>query len=84
MARHDQFEYVGHDGSSPSDRVRRMGYQPRIVGENIAAGMQTPEEVVAGWLASPDHCVNIMSARYVDMGIAYATNLDSSFVTYWT
>jgi len=84
MARYDYFDHQGHDGSGPADRVRRTGYVPRIVGENIAAGVATADEVVSGWLASPDHCANIMSARYTEMGVAYATNVRSDEAIYWT
>jgi uncharacterized protein YkwD len=84
MAQHDKFEHAGHDGSTPASRVKRAGYQPRTVGENIAAGVETPEDAVAGWLASAGHCTNIMSARYTEMGVAYATNLASSSAIYWT
>jgi uncharacterized protein YkwD len=84
MARHGEFEHAGHDGSTPAGRVKRAGYQARTVGENIAAGVETPEDAVAGWLASADHCTNIMSARSTEMGVAYATNLASSSAIYWT
>jgi uncharacterized protein YkwD len=84
MARFDYFDHQGHDGSSPADRVRRTGYTPRIVGENIAAGVSTADEVVAGWLASPDHCANMMNARYTEMGVAYATNVRSDEAIYWS
>jgi len=84
MARYGEFEHAGHDGSTPAVRVKRAGYQPRTVGENIAAGVETPEDAVAGWLASADHCTNIMSARYTEMGVAYATNLGTSAAIYWT
>jgi uncharacterized protein YkwD len=84
MARHSEFEHQGHDGSSPAERVRRAGYRSRAVGENIAAGVQSPDEAVAGWLASPEHCANIMNARFVETGVAYATNLESTSAIYWT
>ena len=84
MARYDYFDHQGHDGSGPADRVRRTGYAPRIVGENIAAGVATADEVVAGWLASPDHCANMMSTRYTEMGVAYATNPHSEEAIFWT
>jgi len=73
MARKDYFDHRGSDGSQPRDRVLRTGYQPRISGENIALGPESAEEVVAGWLASPGHCANIMDARFRDIGIGVAT-----------
>ena len=85
MAIHDEFNHRGHDGSTPALRVQRAGYgRYVIVGENIAAGAMTPEEVTQGWLASPAHCENIMDSRFTQIGIAYAANLSASAGMYWT
>jgi uncharacterized protein YkwD len=72
MARHKYFEHEGRDGSQPRDRVRRAGYESRLTGENIAYGPVSAEEVVAGWLASPGHCENIMEPRFHDIGVGVA------------
>jgi uncharacterized protein YkwD len=85
MARYDEFDHRGRDGSSPATRVQRAGYGSYlIVGENIAAGAMTPAEVTEGWLQSPAHCENIMDARFAEIGIAYAVNTASSELVYWT
>jgi uncharacterized protein YkwD len=85
MARYDEFDHRGHDGSSPAMRVERAGYGGYwVVGENIAAGAMTPIEVAQGWLASPAHCENIMDARFSEIGIAFAVNPASSELVYWT
>jgi uncharacterized protein YkwD len=85
MAKNDEFDHRGHDGSTPALRVQRAGYGAyRIVGENIASGAMTPAEVTAGWLASPAHCENIMDGRFTHIGIAYAENLHSAAGLYWT
>lgn len=73
MAKLGYFEHRAPDGSQPKDRVLATGYSPRLTGENIAFGPESAEEVVAGWLASPGHCANIMDARFRDTGIAVAT-----------
>ena len=44
----------------------------RLVGENIAFGPESAEEAVAGWMASPGHCANIMDPRFREMGVAVA------------
>ena len=49
--------------------MRRAGYESRLTGENIAYGPVSAEEVVAGWLASPGHCENIMEPRFRDIGM---------------
>jgi uncharacterized protein YkwD len=85
MARFGEFDHRGHDGSSPATRVERAGYGGyTVVGENIAAGAMTPIEVTQGWLASPAHCENIMDPRFSDIGIAFAVNLSSPELVYWT
>lgn len=72
MARHHEFDHAGHDGSTPAQRVRRTGYPARLIGENIAYGAMSSADAVAGWLASPAHCENIMDARFTETGIAVA------------
>jgi len=84
MAAHDLFSHRGSDGSTPGQRVTRAGYRWRMVGENIASGVQTARQVVAGWLASPPHCANIMTAGFRQMGVAFAVNPASEELIYWT
>jgi uncharacterized protein YkwD len=85
MAADGRFDHRGRDGSSPAMRVERAGYgRYIIVGENIAAGAMTPAEVTQGWLDSPAHCENIMDSRFSEIGIAFAVNLSSSELVYWT
>ncbi len=85
MGRYGEFEHRGHDGSSPSTRVARAGYgDSLVVGENIAAGAMTAAEVTQGWLGSPAHCENIMDPRFKEIGIAFAVNLSSPELVYWT
>lgn len=77
MVRYDYFDHVGSDGSGPGDRVRRVGYGWRRVGENIARYQRTVDEVVDAWLNSEGHCQQIMDPRFVEMG---AVERDG----YWT
>jgi uncharacterized protein YkwD len=84
MATRDYFEHQGPDGSTPASRVARAGYAWRVVGENIAAGVATPDEAVEGWLQSAGHCENLMDPRFTDMGVAYAVNPQNSAVILWT
>jgi uncharacterized protein YkwD len=83
MATNNYFEHEDLHGKSPSDRVRATGYQEKLVGENIAYGPKSVDEVVQGWLDSPGHCENIMDPRFVEMGLGYATSHDSKHALYW-
>jgi uncharacterized protein YkwD len=73
MAINNYFEHEDLSGHTPADRVRAVGYREKLVGENIAFGPRTAEEVVQGWMDSPGHCENIMDPRFAEMGIAYAS-----------
>jgi len=83
MAEHNYFEHEDLAGKSPADRVRAAGYSEKLVGENLAYGPGTIEEVVQGWLDSPGHCENIMDPRFAEMGIAYAPGRASRHGLYW-
>lgn len=84
MADKDYFSHQGRDASQVSDRASRAGYRWQRIGENIAAGQGSAEQVMAGWLASPGHCKNIMNPDFTEMGAAYATNPKSAATSYWT
>jgi len=84
MAQHNYFDHRDRAGGSPADRVRAAGYHESLVGENIAYGPNTPDEVVQGWLQSPGHCENLMTAQFAEMGIAFAAGHDREhFGLYW-
>ena len=83
MAQNNYFDHEDLAGQSPADRVRAAGYHEKLVGENIAYGPRTVEEVVQGWLDSPDHCENLMDPRFAEMGIAYASGRATRHGLYW-
>jgi uncharacterized protein YkwD len=84
MAEHDYFDHVDRRGAGVAERARQHGYRWRAIGENIAAGQGSPQQVVAGWLASPGHCANILSPDFTEMGAAYAINDKAALEIYWT
>jgi uncharacterized protein YkwD len=83
MAQHDYFEHVDRGGHSPADRARAIGYRYKLIGENIAYGPASADEVVSGWLHSPGHCENIMDPRFLEMGLAYAPGQGTRRGLYW-
>ncbi len=84
MAASGELEHRDQDGSTPGDRVRRAGYEARVVGENVASGVTSAAEAVAGWLASPGHCANIMDARFTEAGLGYVVAPHTTGAIYWT
>ncbi|WP_085579993.1 MULTISPECIES: CAP domain-containing protein [unclassified Pseudomonas] len=84
MANKNYFDHKDRDGRTPGDRAELAGYGGQQVGENIAAGQDTVQKVVAGWLASPGHCANLMNPQYRELGAAYAVDPKSDAGIYWT
>ncbi|MCI0481177.1 MAG: CAP domain-containing protein [Candidatus Dadabacteria bacterium] len=84
MATKDFVSHKGSDGSHVDERVEELDYAWTSVGENISAGRETSEEVVAAWLISPEHCENVMRASFTEIGGACFHNKDTKNKTYWT
>ena len=61
---------VGHSGNSPFRWLKPHGYDFWFAGENLAAGFETAEVMVEGWMESKGHRDNILSPMYADCGIA--------------
>lgn len=71
MAVNDYFSHTGKNGSQPWDRAKVVGYEAQTMGENIAAGYNTPEAVVQGWIDSPGHRANLLNSKYTELGVGY-------------
>lgn len=85
MAALRYFDHRGRDGSTVGERARRAGYVWQHIGENIASGLRTPDDAVAGWVASPGHCANLMNAGFTDMGSGFAQSRDpETGIVFWT
>jgi uncharacterized protein YkwD len=71
---HDTWRREGGRLVRTCDWGARLGwYYPRwtSLAENIAAGDETPEQVVAGWLASPAHRASMLGHGYWETGAGY-------------
>lgn len=88
MADNDFFAHEGSDRTDSGVRARRAGYDWRAVGENIAGGLPSPEDTVAGWIASEGHRQNMLNPVFRDAGIGYvfraADDGDVRYRHYWT
>ncbi|MGF1662564.1 MAG: CAP domain-containing protein [Kineosporiaceae bacterium] len=72
MQANDYFSHESQDGRSVADRVTEVGYDYRTVGENIARGQGSAEEVMAAWMDSAGHRANILDCDFEDLGVGYA------------
>ena len=72
LAETGHYGHVGPEGRALDARLAREGYRYRTAGENLARGPETAEEVVSGWLASPEHRENILGERFRETGLGVA------------
>lgn len=74
MAETGQVSHTQTDGSTPSTRAQRAGYQSTWVSENIYMGTNaTAQSAWQWWLNSPIHYRGITSTNYSEIGIASAS-----------
>lgn len=76
------FSHDRPDGSSCFSIMKEMGISYRAVGENIAAGQPTPEEVVNSWMNSEGHRANILSDDFEKLGVGYV-KAGGAYKHYW-
>ena len=89
LAEDDYLEHDSYDRSGGrlvkscewSERVLRFVPGTRQLAENIAAGAETPREVVDGWMGSSVHRHNMLGAAYTRVGVGYWTGGRGGF--YW-
>jgi len=79
MATNKYFSHTSPTYGSPFDQMKANGVTYKSAAENIAMGQRTAQEVVKGWMESPGHRQNILTAGYTHIGIGYDANGH-----YWT
>ena len=72
MAANNYFDHTSPTYGTPFEMMKQFGVSYRSAGENIAAGLRTPEEVMDAWMNSPGHRANILSADYTELGVGVA------------
>ncbi len=85
MLRRAYYSHRSPEGHTAKQRVRFAGYgEFRVVGENIAKGLFTPEEVVRRWLDSYGHRRNMLlhDATHMGLGVAFGEN-PNGFEVLW-
>lgn len=76
--------HTGSNGSFFGTRLTEAGFTFSTAAENIAAGYDSPEDVVIGWMNSAGHRANILNPDLEYIGIGYVYNSDSIYKDYWT
>jgi uncharacterized protein YkwD len=72
MALNDFFGHTSSNGDTLATRYINAGYVNYVAGgENIAAGFDTAESVMTGWMSSTGHLNNILNSSYREIGVGY-------------
>jgi hypothetical protein len=80
--------YFSHTDSLGRDALKRLtafGYPSNTYrGENLGAGFETANGVVAAWKNSPEHNQNLLNPNYRVIGISRLYHPNSSYKWYWS
>ncbi len=81
------FGHTAPDGTTLQDRIDAVGYYDRsfsddcrcvngyALGENLARGQRSAQEVVTAWMESPSHRDAILGEDFTDMGLGLSAGV---------
>lgn len=72
MLRRGYFAHESPEGDKVRERARDAGYDWRAIGENIALGQTSVDEVMDTWMKSPGHRRNILDPDFKELGVGLA------------
>ncbi len=83
MIEYDFFAHVNpYTGEGPGGRASKVGYAYSTLGENLAAGQATPQEVMDDWMNSTEgHRENILHSAWEEIGVG--VRLGGTYGIYW-
>jgi uncharacterized protein YkwD len=84
MTAHRFFDHIGSDGSTPEQRVARVGFDASKVAQLIAGQNGDPETVVKTWLRSGEHRDRLLDPQLTHLGAYYDYAPGTFFGHYWT
>ena len=74
--------HFGSDGSSPLDRLARVGYRGRLVGEAISETYEMELQTLAAWMEEPQTRAVILDRSATRLGLAWFQ--EESGKIWWT
>ena len=74
--------HFGSDGSSPLQRVQRVGYNGRFLGENISETFETDMQTIEAWLSDEGTRAILLNPEARHMGFAWFQETNGKI--WWT
>lgn len=84
MATNNYFDHYLFDGTDPGTNIRNFGYSALPYGENIAAGMESAQDVLIAWQNSPGHDAEMRNPNFTEIGVGRAYGEGTYYGWYWT
>lgn len=81
-ARRSTLSHEGSDGTRPGQRALRVGYDYRMVAENLGLGFHSAPQAMFYWMRSPGHRDNVLARQATDaaLGLTVAGNGQRTWV----
>ncbi|TWG29508.1 S-layer homology domain-containing protein [Geobacillus sp. C56-T2] len=85
MVKNDYYDHISPVYGDPYTMLSKFNIKCKFVGENIAGGEMTPEEVMTDWMNSPGHRDNILDPLYTEIGVGVANigSVKGKPIYYW-
>lgn len=74
MAKNNYWSHTSPAGQTPWSFIAASGYNYQVAGENLAYGFTGAQQVVIGWMNSPEHRNNILDGTYQNVGFGVASS----------
>lgn len=72
QADNNKMSHAGSNGSSLKQRIDAVDFDWNMIGENVARGYKSVQEVMEGWLKSQGHRENILNSGFKHFGVGEA------------
>jgi len=72
MIERQYFSHQDPEGNPPWEWLKKVGYDFKLAGENLAIGFLDSEEVFGAWKNSYSHRENLLNPNFEEMGIGIA------------
>ncbi|MFI5275245.1 MAG: CAP domain-containing protein [Candidatus Saccharimonadales bacterium] len=72
MATRNYWSHNSPDGRTPWSFISASGYQFAAAGENLAYGFNSSNDIMNGWMNSPEHRTNVLNKVFTQIGFGIA------------
>lgn len=72
-AQKSALSHTGSDGTRPGQRALRVGYDYRMIAENLGLGFHSAPQAMFYWMRSPAHRANVLAPEVTEAALGLAT-----------